>query len=89
MLDNLLDLLLSFHGTQVEGLDNWACGGQLGCVVWGRRKLLDHLAAHAGGGLLPAHNRAVAKIALNKEHHLLVADQDIVAANDVEPTLER
>jgi hypothetical protein len=89
VLDNLLDLLFCLHSAQIEGLDDRACGSQLGRVVWRRRKLLNHLSAHACGGLLPAHNGAVAEVAFNEEDHLFVADQDVIAAHDVEPALQR
>lgn len=89
MLDDLLDLLFCLHCTQVEGLDNRSSSSQLWRVIRRRRKLFDDLASNTSRGLLPPHNRAVSKITLDKENHLLIADEYVVATDYVQPPLYR
>ena len=89
MLDDLLDLLLSLHGAQIESLDNRSSGGELWRVIRWRRKLLDDLTSNTRRRLFPSHYRAVSEVALDEEDHLLVSNEDFVAADNVQPPLYR
>jgi hypothetical protein len=88
VLDHFVDLLLSVHTTKIEAFHNGATLKQLWVVVWWRRKLLEHLPAHARRRLLLPYDRTVTKVALHEEDHLLVPHKDFVAANVVKPSLQ-
>jgi hypothetical protein len=89
VFDNLVNLLLGIHAAKIEALHRWPSFQKLRVVVWWRRKLLEHLSAHASGRLLLSHDRAVSEIALHKEDHLLISHENFVAADVVEPSLQR
>ena len=77
------------HGAEVEQFDDRTSVLQLGGVIRGWRKLLENLAADSCRGLLLLDHGTVAKVALDKEDHLVVAHQDLVAADIVEPALHQ
>lgn len=89
MLDDLLDLLLSLHGTEIESLHDRSSSRKLWRVIRWRRKLLDNLAANTSRRLFPPHYRAVSKVALDEKDHLLVPNEDFIAADDIQPPLDR
>lgn len=89
VFDNLLDLLLRFHGTQIESLHNWSCCSELWCVIRWWRKLLDDFSSNTRGRLLPPYDWAVSEVTLDEEDHFLVANKDIIAAHNVQPALYR
>lgn len=77
------------HGAQVEELDDGTGLLQLGGVVRRGGKLLEDLAPHTGRRLLLLDDGAVAKVAFDKELRLFVADENIAAADVVEPPLHQ
>jgi hypothetical protein len=87
LLHNLLEFLFCLHCTKIECLDNWSSRSKLRGIVWWWRKLLDDLAPHASRRLFPAHDRAVSKVTLDKEDHLFVSNEDVIAAHNVQPPL--
>lgn len=87
ILDNALEFLSGIQGIQVECLDGRSCLVQFRRVIRRRRELLQNLTTYACRRLLHTHNRAVAEIRLNKEDHLFVAHQNLVAADIVQPAL--
>ena len=89
VLDHLVNLLLGIHATKIEALHQRSAFQQLHVVIWWRRELLEHLSTHTSGRLLLSHDRAVSEIALHEEDHLLVSHEDFVAADIVEPSLQR
>lgn len=89
VLDHLVNLLLGVHAAKIEAFHQRSTFQQLHVVIWRWRKLLEHLPAHASGRLLLSHDWAVSEIALHKEDHLLVSHEDFIAADIVEPSLQR
>lgn len=86
-LDHLVNLVPGIHGSQVEQLHNRPRVRQLRRVIRRRRELLQDLAAHARGGLLHLDHGAVPKIALDEEHHLIIAHEHLATAHVAEPSL--
>jgi hypothetical protein len=80
---------LGIHTAKIEAFHDGATLKKLLVVVWWRRKLLEHLPAHASRRLLFPYDRTVSKVALHEEYHLLVTHEDFVAANVVKPSLQR
>ena len=74
---------------KIEQLDGGASSLELRSVIRWWRKLLQHLASHASSRLLHAQNRAVSEVALDKQHHLVILDEDLVAEDTIEPPLHR
>jgi hypothetical protein len=87
MFDHLLKLLPGIKRIEIEGFDRWSSFVKLRRVIGWRRELLEHLAPHACGRLLHAYNGAVAEVRLNKEDHLFVSHEHIIAADIIQPTL--
>jgi hypothetical protein len=77
------------HRTEVKQLDNGTSLCELRGIIRRRGELLQNLPADTGRGLLPLHQRAIAKVAFHKEHHLVVPHQNLVAADVVEPSLHQ
>ncbi len=75
------------HGAQIEEFHDRPGFLQLGCVVgrWG--ELFEDLPAYTSRRLLLFHHRAVTKVALDKQLHLLIPDEDLTATDIVEPAL--
>jgi hypothetical protein len=88
MLYNLFQFLTGIHGTQIKGFDHRPSSRKLGCVVRRRRKLFNNFATYTSSRLLPAHHRAITKIAFHKEYHFLIPNQHLVTAHYVEPSLQ-
>ena len=86
-LDKLLDLLSGIHGAQVKRLDDWAGVEQFGSVIGRRGKLLDVLASHARRRLLESNNRTITSVTLDEKDSLLIANEDVIAADVVQPGL--
>lgn len=89
MLDHFVNLLARLHGVEVEQLDDRSGLGQFRRVIGRWCELLDVFASHTGGRLLAPNNRAVTEITFDEEDHLFIADENFVAAHDVEPPLYR
>lgn len=79
--------MASIHSPQIKQLHYRPRIGQLGRIIRRRSKLLEDLPPDASGGLLHLDHGAVSEVALNKEHHLIVPHQGLVAADVVEPSL--
>jgi hypothetical protein len=88
LLYDLLELLLRLHCAQVKCLHDWSSSSELRGIVWRWRKLLDDLAPYASRGLFPAHHRTVSKVALHEEDHLFVPYKNVIAAHNVQPSLQ-
>jgi hypothetical protein len=86
-LDDLVDLLAEIHGSEIERLNDGTSLEKLGSIIGRRSKLLDVLAANTCSRLLAPDDGAVAKIALDKEDHLLIAHENVVGADSVQPAL--
>lgn len=82
-LDDLVNLLAKVHGSEIERLDDGTSFEKLGGVIRRRSKLLDVLATNTCSRLLAPDNRAVAKVALDEEDHLLIAHENVVGADSV------
>lgn len=82
-LDKLVNLVASVHATEVKQLDSWSSIRKFGGIIRRRSKLLQNLSANASSWLFPLNHGAVAKIALDKEHHFVVLHQDLVATDVV------
>lgn len=82
-----VNFLARFHGRKIELLHNWPGIVELGRIIWRRRKLLDNFPSNPCGGLFHPNDRTVTRIALDKENHLFISHQDLVAADVIEPSL--
>jgi hypothetical protein len=87
MFDHLLKLLPSVERIEIESFDRRSSFMKLRRVIGWWRKLLEHLAPHACGRLLHAYDGTIAEVRLNKEDHLLVSHEYIIAADIVQPAL--
>jgi len=88
-LHESIDLVSSIHGAEVKKLDNRTRLLQLGGIVGRRRKLLEDLPPHTSCRLLLLYYRAVAEVALNKQLHFLVPDENIAYTNVIKPPLHQ
>ena len=86
-LDNLVNFLARLHGAQVKRLDGRASLEQLRSIVRRRSELLNVLAPDTGGGLPESDNRTVARVAFDEEDSLLVANENVVGTDCVQPPL--
>ena len=62
---------------------------QLRSIIWRWSELFQYFPSHACCRLLHPNNRRVAKVTLNKEHHLFIAHQHIIPTYTVQPPLYR
>ena len=88
-LDDFIYLLSGLHSPEVEQLDDWSRLLEFWGIVGWRRELFDDSSSNTGGRLFPPHDRTVAEIALDEQDHFLIAHQDFVATDAVQPALQR
>jgi hypothetical protein len=87
-LNNPFQLLGRIKRRQIKHFNHRSRLMQFRRIIRRRGKLLEHLPPNPRRRLLHPHNGTIPEITLHKENHLFVSHQHVVAADDVQPSLD-